>query len=57
MQDDVIDISDVYYVFSAYLNGDIGYKLSDINGDGVVDLSDVYIVFDNYLLGVYGVAP
>jgi len=55
--DGMIDLDDVYYVFSSYLHGDYGYLFADMNGDGMVDINDVYISYDNYLLGVYTNTP
>jgi len=57
VQDGIIDIDDEYYIYSSYLNGDLGYKVSDLNGDGMVDIDDVYLQYDNYLLGVYSITP
>jgi hypothetical protein len=57
IQDGMIDLDDNYYVFTSYLNGDLGYKISDLNGDGMVDINDVYFAFDNYLLGIYVQTP
>jgi len=56
-KDGMIDLDDVYYVFTSYLNGDLGYLISDLNGDGMVDINDVYLAYDNYLLGVYSNTP
>jgi len=55
--DGMIDMDDLYYVFSSYLNGDLGYRVTDFNGDGMIDIRDVYLAYDNYLLGIYLVTP
>jgi hypothetical protein len=57
VQDGMIDLDDVYYVFQSYLQGDLGYKKADLNGDGMVDVNDVYFAYDNYLLGIYVMTP
>jgi len=56
-QDGMIDMDDNYYVFTSYINGDLGYHPSDINGDGTIDINDVYLAYDNFLLGVYAQTP
>jgi hypothetical protein len=53
----MVDMDDMYFVFSAYINGDLGYKPSDLNGDGTIDINDAYLAYDNYLLGVYVMTP
>jgi hypothetical protein len=57
VQDNVIDLNDLYYIYPSYLASDLGYKPGDLNGDGVVDLSDVYLAYANYLLGIYEITP
>jgi len=48
---------DLYYIYSSYVAGDLGYFPSDLNGDGLVDVLDLYLDYDNYLLGVYAMLP
>ena len=57
LQDAFIDLIDGYYIYSSYLNGDLGYLPGDINGDGIVDLVDAYTSYGNYLLGIYAITP
>jgi len=57
VQDGIIDIIDLYYIYPSYLAGDLGYVVSDLNGDGVVDVLDLYMDYDNYLLGIYAITP
>ncbi len=57
VQDGIIDILDLYYIYPSYLNGDLGYAPADLNGDGVVDVIDLYLDYDNYLLGIYAMTP
>ncbi|MEI6884873.1 MAG: S8 family serine peptidase [Bacteroidota bacterium] len=57
VQDGIIDILDLYYVYPSYLAGDLGYMSVDLNGDGVVDIHDLYLCYPNYLLGIYARTP
>jgi hypothetical protein len=57
VQDGIIDILDLYYVYPSYLGGGLGYVPSDLNGDGVVDVLDLYLNYNNYLLGIYAMTP
>ncbi|MEI7980458.1 MAG: hypothetical protein WCI71_02325, partial [Bacteroidota bacterium] len=57
VQDGIVDIMDLYYIYSSYVAGDLGYFPSDLNGDGLVDVLDLYLDYDNYLLGVYAMLP
>ena len=57
VQDGIIDILDLYYLYPSYLAGDLGYLPSDLNGDGVVDVLDLYLGYDNYILGIYAITP
>ena len=57
VQDGIIDILDLYYLYSSYLAGNLGYMPSDLNGDGIVDVLDLYLDYNNYLLGIYAMTP
>ena len=57
VQDGMIDLDDLYYIFDSYINGDYNYVISDLNGDGMVDISDQYLAFDNFILGIYVMTP
>ncbi|MEI6456463.1 MAG: hypothetical protein WCO93_09255, partial [bacterium] len=57
VQDGLIDIIDLYYIYPSYLAGDLGYVPSDLNGDGIVDVIDLYMDYDSYLLGIYAITP
>jgi hypothetical protein len=57
VQDGIVDILDLYYVYPSYLAGDLGYLPSDLNGDGVVDVLDLYLDYNNYLSGIYAMTP
>jgi hypothetical protein len=52
LQDGLIDIDDLYYIYGSNLNGNIGYHVSDLDGNGIVDIDDVYLVFFNNLNGI-----
>lgn len=57
VNDKMIDLSDVMYVYNSALAGDWGYIPTDLNGDGCVDLTDSYMVYNNYILGIYVMTP
>jgi len=57
LPDGIIDLDDLYYMYGSYQHGDLGYVVSDVNGDSVVDLNDLYIAYDNFLLGIFRINP
>jgi hypothetical protein len=57
VQDGIVDMDDVYYVFTSILNGDLGFRVTDLNGDGMVDMEDIYLAYFNNLAGVFKATP
>ncbi len=57
VQDGIIDIDDIYYVFASIQNGDLGFRVTDLNGDGMVDFEDIYLAYFNNLAGIIKATP
>lgn len=56
-QDEVVDLTDIVYVFNDANNFISGYVVTDVTGDDFVDLSDLTLTFNNANLFVSVVKP